>query len=226
MTRTVEVFTGAYASGKSEISINRALMLHNEGKPVALVDLDTVEPAYTLRPIKETIEKFGIKVIAQTGYIGLGEAGNVITGEQQNCLLYSQDIVIDVGYGASGLDILEIINGIDKEENLNIYIVINASKPETSNTDDIVEYIKWSQGSGNYSWKKFSGIISNTHFAEQTEKDDVIKGFEKTQKAAEILKLPIKAISVSQEIFEQFESDNYKGIPLWKLERFMPKALW
>jgi len=226
MARNVEVYTGAYASGKSEISINRALMLHSEGKQVTLVDLDTVEPAYTLRPIKEDLEKFGIKVVAQTGYIGLGEAGNVITGEQQNCLLYSGDIVIDVGYGASGLDILEVITGIEAEENLSIYIVINASKPETSNVDDIVEYVKWSQGSGNYSWKKFSGIISNTHFAELTEKEDVIAGFRKTQKAAEILNLPIIALTVSEKIYSEFGSDNYENIPLWPLKRFMPKALW
>jgi len=226
MGRKVEVYTGAYASGKSEISINRALMLHNEGKQITLVDLDTVEPAYTLRPIKENLETFGIKVIAQTGYIGLGEAGNVITGEQQNCLLFPGDIVIDVGYGASGLDILEIITGIEKEDDLNIHIVINASKPETSNVDDIVEYVKWSQGSGNYNWKKFSGIISNTHFADQTEKDDVIAGFKKTQKAAEILNLPIIALTVSETVYPEFGSDNFEGIPLWPLKRFMPKALW
>ncbi|MDD3012529.1 MAG: hypothetical protein PHC34_02360 [Candidatus Gastranaerophilales bacterium] len=226
MTRKVEVYTGAYASGKSEISINRALMLHEEGKQITLVDLDTVEPAYTLRPIKDDLEKFGIKVIAQTGYIGLGEAGNVITGEQQNCLLFPNDIVIDVGYGASGLDILEIITGIEKEENLNIYIVLNASKPETSNVDDIVEYVKWSQGTGNYNWKKFSGIISNTHFAEQTTKDDVITGFRKIQKAAEILNLPIIAITVAENIFAEFGSDKFEGIPLWSLKRFMLKALW
>ena len=42
MSRIVEIFTGAYASGKSEISINRALMLKSEDSPVTLVDLDTV----------------------------------------------------------------------------------------------------------------------------------------------------------------------------------------
>ena len=51
MTRTVEVFTGAYASGKSETSINRALQYVKAGKSITLVDLDTVEPAYCMRPI-------------------------------------------------------------------------------------------------------------------------------------------------------------------------------
>ena len=56
MTRTVEVYTGAYASGKSETSINRALQYVKGGKNITLVDLDTVEPAYCMRPIEKTLK--------------------------------------------------------------------------------------------------------------------------------------------------------------------------
>lgn len=227
MTRIVEVFTGAYASGKSEISINRAMMLKSEDAPVTLVDLDTVEPAYTLRPLKKELETYGIKVITQESYFGLGETGNVITPQQQNCLKLSSDnIVIDVGYGAGGLDILNLVTGIEEEKNLTIYIVINASKPETSSRDQIVEYVKWSLGTGNQKWKAFSGIISNTHFSDETEPADVLKGFEITRQAAEILDLPIRAITVSEKLYPELESMVYNGIPVWTLKRFMPKALW
>ena len=86
MSRFVEVYTGAYASGKSEISVNRAIALSQTDK-VTLVDLDTVEPAYTLRPIQKEIEETkGIKVITQEDYFGLGETGNTITPFQMNCL--------------------------------------------------------------------------------------------------------------------------------------------
>jgi len=227
MKRIVEVYTGAYASGKSEISINRAFMLKSEDSPVTLVDLDTVEPAYTLRPLKKELDAKGINVITQESYFGLGETGNVITPQQQNCLKLNNDnIIIDVGYGAGGLDILNLITGIEEEENLNIYIVINASKPETSTVELIVEYVKWSMGTGEQKWKSFSGIISNTHFSDETEPEDVLKGFELTNKAAEILNLPIRAITVSEKLYPQLESLIYNGIPVWTLKRFMPKALW
>lgn len=227
MTRIVEIFTGAYASGKSEISINRALMLKTEDFPVTLVDLDTVEPAYTLRPLKNELETYGIQVITQESYFGLGETGNIITPQQQNCLKLNNDnIVIDVGYGAGGLDILNLVTGIEDEKNLNIYIVINASKPETSTIDQIVEYVKWSIGVEREKWKAFSGIISNTHFSDETELADVLKGFEITSKAAEILNLPIRAITVSEKLYPQMESVIHSGIPVWALKRFMPKAMW
>jgi hypothetical protein len=227
MTRIVEIYTGAYASGKSEISINRALMLKEEDSPVTLVDLDTVEPAYTLRPLKKELETHGIKIITQESYFGLGETGNVITPQQQNCLKLNNDnMIIDVGYGAGGLDILNLVTGIEDEENLNIYIVINASKPETSTVDKIVEYVQWSCGLDKQKWKVLSGIISNTHFSDETEPSDVLKGFELARKAAEILNLPIRAITVSEKLYPQLESVIFSGVPVWTLKRFMPKALW
>lgn len=226
MSRIVEVFTGAYASGKSEISINRALMLSKLQEKLTLVDLDTVEPAYTLRPLKKELDKLGITVITQEDYFGLGEAGNVVTNAQINCLNNKGNIVIDVGYGVGGLDILELIQGIEQEEDLKIYIVINTSKPETATVDDIVSYINWSSGDGTHKWKKLSGIISNTHFGDQTEKADIVRGLETTKKAAEKLNLPVIALGVPEELYPEFESDTYENVPIWVLKRYMPKALW
>ena len=40
----IEAYVGEYASGKSENAVNRAVALHRQGRPVTLVDLDTVEP--------------------------------------------------------------------------------------------------------------------------------------------------------------------------------------
>ena len=128
LKRTVEVFTGAYASGKSESALNRALQYAKRGKDITLVDLDTVEPAYCLRPIIEELKEKGISIIAQTDYFGLGEAGSYVTAEQINCLSKNGDMIIDVGYGASGLDILDILNNIEQEKDLRIYLVVNTSK--------------------------------------------------------------------------------------------------
>lgn len=226
-TRIVEIYTGAYASGKSEISINRALMLKKDDFKVTLVDLDTVEPAYTLRPIKNKIETMGVKVITQESYFGLGETGNVITPAQQNCLKVTDDnIVIDVGYGASGLDILNLVTEIEKEQNLNIYIVINTSKHETSSVEEIVKYVKWSVGTSDQDWKKFSGIICNPHFGDETSVEDILRGFEITRKASEILNIPIRALTVNESLYAGLESLICAGIPVWTLKRLMPEALW
>ena len=225
MNRVVEVYTGAYASGKSEISINRALML-NEKQDVTLVDMDTVEPAYTLRPIKKQIEELGVKVITQENSFGLGETGNIITGEQLNCLQLLGDMVIDVGYGVGGLDILEILTGIENEKSMKIYIVINTAKPETCSVENIVEYVNWTARTGDCRWKKFSGIISNTHLSYETTVEDVLRGYKITKKAAENLNLPIIAVTIAEELAKKITPSDVDNNEIWTLKRFMPKALW
>ena len=225
MTRTVEVYAGAYASGKSETAINRARQFALQHKKITLVDLDTVEPAYTLRPLAGELEKNGIDVITQLEYFGLGEAGSYITPYQMNCLSADGDIIIDVGYGASGLDILDILTNIEKEKDLKIYLVINTSKFETSSVENIQEYFEFSQGLEKRSWKKFAGIISNTHFGDETTKEDVIKGYELTKKAAQKIGIPIRAIGVDEKLMADFDF-TYDGVDVWIYKRFMPRAFW
>ena len=70
--RTVEIYTGAYTSGKSENAINRAIEYTKQKKDITLVDLDTVEPAYCMRPIEKEIRTLGINVMRQCDYFGLG----------------------------------------------------------------------------------------------------------------------------------------------------------
>lgn len=225
MTRLVEVYAGAYASGKSETSLNRARHLVEQGKKITLVDLDSVEPAYTLRPIAKELGDLGINVITQPDNFGLGEAASYVTPAQINCLKNDGDIIIDVGYGAGGLDILDIINDIDKENDLRIYLVVNTSKFETSTVDNIIEYVSFSEGLEKRPWKKFSGFISNTHFGDETTKEDIINGYEKLKKASTQLNLPIRAIGVPLNLANEFES-MYDNIEIWTYKRMMPKAFW
>lgn len=225
MTRTVEVYAGAYASGKSETAINRARQYAKQHKQITLVDLDTVEPAYTLRPIANELEKERINVITQPEYFGLGEAGSYITPAQQNCLSVKGDMVIDVGYGASGLDMLDILAGIDNENDLQIYLVINTSKFETANVENLTEYVTFSEGLEKRPWKKFNGFISNTHFGDETTKEDIIRGYNIVKQVSEKLNIPVRAIGVDRKLAAEFDL-TYDGVEVWVYDRIMPTALW
>ena len=225
MSRIVEVYAGAYASGKSETSINRARQYANRGEKITLVDLDSVEPAYTLRPIAQDLEKMGISVITQPDNFGLGEAASYVTSAQVNCLAKDGDIIIDVGYGAGGLDILDILNNIENENDIRIYLVVNTSKFETSTVENIVEYLTFSEGLEKREWKKFTGLISNTHFGDETTKEDIIRGYEKLKEASKLVNIPIIAIGVDEKLSKEFDK-TYDGVDVWIYKRMMPKAFW
>ena len=223
MTRVIEIYAGAYASGKSETALNRARQYALQQKPITLVDLDTVEPAYTLRPIANDLRQMGINVITQPDNFGLGEAASYVTPAQVNFLSNDGDIIVDVGYGAGGLDILDIVNNIDKETNLKAYLVVNTAKFETSTVDNIVEYIDFARGSERK--YDFSGMISNTHFGDDTTKEDVINGYNKLKIASEKINIPIRAIGVDEKLTQNFGL-TYDGIDVWIYKRMMPKAFW
>lgn len=223
MARVIEIYAGAYASGKSETALNRARQYAQLNKPITLVDLDTVEPAYTLRPIANDLRKMGINVITQPDNFGLGEAASYVTPAQVNFLSNDGDIIVDVGYGAGGLDILDIVNNIDKETNLQAYLVVNTAKFETSTIDNIIEYVDFARGSERK--YDFSGMISNTHFGDETTKEDIINGYNKLKIASQKVNIPIRAIGIDEKLVQDFGL-TYDGVEVWAYKRMMPKAFW
>ena len=223
MARVIEIYAGAYASGKSETALNRARQYPQLNKPITLVDLDTVEPAYTLRPIANDLRKMGVNVITQPDNFGLGEAASYVTPAQVNFLSNDGDIIVDVGYGAGGLDILDIVNNIDKETNLQAYLVVNTAKFETSTIDNIIEYVDFARGSERK--YDFSGMISNTHFGDETTKEDIINGYNKLKIASQKVNIPIRAIGIDEKLAQDFAL-TYDGVEVWAYKRMMPKAFW
>lgn len=225
--RTVKIYTGAYASGKSENALNEAIRYIKENKKITLVDLDTVEPAYCMRPIEAKLRSYGIDLILQSDYFGLGEAGSYVTNEQINCLQKTDgDIIIDVGYGVTGLDTLDILNKIDEEENIEINLVVNTSKFETRDTDSILEYIEFNSGENKKPWKKITGLISNTHLGDETTYEDIIRGYNILKEVSLKTSIPIIAISADKKFEDKFQSALYENIPVNFLDRHMPEALW
>lgn len=227
MSRWIEVYTGAYASGKSETAINRALTRHNKGEELTLVDLDTVEPAYTLRPIKKDLQAMGLSVVAhdRDDSFGLGEAGTYIIPEQKMCLKRKENLIIDVGYGSGGIDTLVLLEDILLEADLQIYMVINPKKFETSSSENIIEHVKWSTEGQKQVWK-LTGFICNPHFSDDTEIKDILDGYKIVKEASEKLNVPIRAINVKESLYEDFIKTGFNEVEIWKIKRFMPKALW
>jgi len=123
--RVVEAYVGEYASGKSENAINRALQLAALNQPVTLADLDLVEPCYTLRSLQEILNKKGIDVLAWTTAqtIGLGEAGQTLHPACRWALKRPGNVILDIGYGTHGANILNLLEGADCEPDLRVILV-------------------------------------------------------------------------------------------------------
>jgi len=219
--RIIEAYVGEYASGKSENAVNRALELVRAGRQVTLVDLDLVEPFYTLRPIKQELTSQGVTVIAweTCETMGLGEAGSVIKPEMRWALHRSGDIILDIGYGVEGAKTLNLVEGAAQNPDLKVFVVVNVYRPMTSTKDDIVAYVS--------ELGLTHGLINNSHLGDETKPKDVEKGARIVTEAARRLGLPVIATAVDIKFKEHFSAGyDCMGNPVRFLTRFMQNTFW
>lgn len=220
MLKRVEVFVGEYASGKSEIAVNRALALLRSGQQVTLVDLDLVEPTYTLRPLKRCLESQGIDVIAweTEETLGLGEAGMQLHPAVKGIMQRSGYLVCDVGYGVFGSEVLALVEGLLEYPQLAVYLVVNTCRPMTRNVSLIVEEAQ--------RFKPLHGLLNNTHLGQETTPMLVQEGARVVQAAAAQLQLPVIASAALVEIAAQLGERDICGNPVWPLQRYLHLAFW
>jgi hypothetical protein len=217
--RILEAYVGEYASGKSENAINRALSLLGGDQAVTLVDLDLVEPFYTLRPLKTQLTAMGLDVVAweTKDFLGFGEAGSVIMPQMRWVLKREGHVILDVGYGVSGSRVFNLLEGYEASD-LKIVAVVNASRPMTATVEDIIEYL---QG-----FDRLDGVINNTHLGDETDLPVILQGVNIISDAAEVLGIPVVATAADERFRAGLGETDPRGNPVRYLQRFMPKAYW
>lgn len=217
--RVVEAYVGEYASGKSELAINRALELKHLGHMVTLVDLDTVEPFYTLRPIKQTLEEKGLFVIgySREDAFGLGETGAMLNPAARWALWRQGDIILDIGYGVFGAQTLNLVEGAGESTDLRVMAVINYSRPLTASRQRIIDYIG--------SLGRVDAIVANTHLGDETTVEVIKRGNEAIVAVARELGIPVDYMAVDKNMMEFIKQDEFE-VPVKFIDRYMPQALW
>lgn len=202
------------------MAVNRALELAREGRKVNLVDLDIVEPCYTLRPIKKELEQAGTTVLAweTKDTVGLGEAGNIIKPECRWALYREGDVILDIGYGVEGAKTLNLLEGVEETPELQIFVVINTKRPMTSTVPEILDYIN--------ELGPVDGLINNTHLGDETTPDTVQEGARIVSEVSNILGIPAVATAADQEVAKQIGPKDCMGNPVRPLVRYMPHTFW
>ncbi len=220
MDRIAEASVGEYASGKSQNAVNRSLDLARQGREVTLVDLDLVEPVYTLRPLKQSLEAEGIAVIAweTKETVGLGEAGIVLHPAMRWPLRRPGDVILDNGYGAKGHSVLNLLEGIEEEKDFTVLLVVNPFRPLTATEGAILAYIR--------EIGRADALIANGSRGEETTVADIVSSFQLVRRAAEAAGLPVAALSVEERFRPDFPGTELDGVPLRWIKRWMPRGFW
>lgn len=186
---------------------------------VTIVDLDTVEPFYTLRPIKKTLEAKGLKVISQTeeDAFGLGETGAMLNPRARWALMNEGDIILDIGYGVNGARTLNLVEGAYESNELKILAVINYTRPMTNSLERIKEYI--------LDLGRIDAIVANTHLADQTTLELLINGNNQIIKAAAETSIPVAYVALDSR-WRDSNLEQQFNVPVKYIDRYMPAAMW
>jgi len=219
--RVVEAYIGEYASGKSEVALNRALsLLAKDGQEVTLVDLDLVEPFYTLRPIKKELEEKGLHVVAweTKNTMGLGEAGTLIKPEMRWVLKRPGHIILDIGYGVEGAKKLRLIEDAQPGGEVKVYVVTNIARPITGDVASIIEYVQ--------TLGHVDGLINNSHLGDDTDIEIIQEGARVVSQAAQELGLPVVWTTADIKFRDRLGEKDVMGNPVMYLKRHMNRTFW
>ncbi|MFZ5975349.1 MAG: ATP-binding protein [Bacillota bacterium] len=204
--KRITVFTGNFGSGKTELAINTALGLREEGKRVRLVDVDIINPYFKSSFRRAMLEDAGVYVIGPNSEGALPPEIISVFDDRET---YG---VFDVGGDPVGATVL----GRYKErfdeaaDSLEVLYVVNACRP-LSDTPERV--LKMMDDIERKSRLKINALINNTNLAAMTTADELIAGQEMLAEIAQKRGLCIKWITGRPEVLSAFreKAGAYEG---------------
>lgn len=204
----IKIFTGHFGSGKTEVAINYSIKMSKEGKKVALVDMDTINPYFSIRDIKVKIEKdYMIRVISTSKDLINAEL-MVLSAEILSVFNdKSYEVILDVGGDDVGARVLGVYNKYFEEEGYSMYYILNNSRMETLNCITASKYLKSIELASKL---KVTGIISNSHMMKETESRHILKGDIESFELSKFLNIPYK-YTVCTKKFEEVIKDKVNG---------------
>lgn len=198
--KRINLFTGHFGSGKTEIAVNYARSLREAGvEKVTIVDLDIVNPYFCSRDLTEELARDGIRVISQGAHLSNAEL-MVVTPEVLSAFNQKDHTVIfDVGGDDLGAVALGQYNRFFKEEPYEMFFVINASRPLTKDLPSAREYLEAIQRTSRL---HVTQLVNNTNLSYDTDLSGILAGEALTRELSQVLGIPQAFTAVRRDLAE------------------------
>ena len=214
-SKRVTIIAGNYGSGKTNIAVNYAIKLADDGKKVSVADLDIVNPYFRSKDSKDVMQAKGIRLISSdfansnVDTPALPADAYAITDDKTS---FS---VVDVGGDDRGaLALGRYAPEILKENDYEMLFVINKYRPLTSDAYSCIEVMREIEYACGI---KFTGIINNSNLGTDTEVKHIENSFSYADEVSSLSGLPIVMTTVDKRLYD-FVCD--------KKENIMPLELY
>jgi DNA repair exonuclease SbcCD nuclease subunit len=216
--KRINIFTGHFGSGKTEVSVNYAIKLIEKGKITAIVDFDIVNPYFRTADVKELLEKKGIWVV--TSQYANTNVDVPALPPEINTIFEKKEytIVLDVGGDEIGARVLSRYREEILKDDYEIFFVVSARRPMTDTAEKIVEVISEIEYSSRL---KITKLVNNTNLLDSTEIEDIVEGQRLVEEVSARLNIPIAFTSGFSEVMKEYE----KGVAAHSTPLFMMDKL-
>ena len=205
--KRLNIITGHYGSGKTEFAINYALRLKEAFGSATICDMDIVNPYFRTHDASEFLMQSGIKVIAPE-YAGTNLDLPSLPSDIFSVFAdRSAAAVLDVGGDEDGAIALGQYYPHIKQEDYDMFMVVNTKRPDTSDAESIISLAREIQA---VSRCNITAIVNNANLSYLSCKDDFIGSFEVLDEVSQKLSVPVKYIAGSPDILAQLDSDAEK----------------
>ncbi|MFZ5979588.1 MAG: cobalamin biosynthesis protein CbiA [Candidatus Zixiibacteriota bacterium] len=202
------------------MSVNLAkLLIHSQSQPVAIADLDIVNPYFRSREAVRELDALGIKSLIPPGSQSYADLP-IIIPEIRGAIERNEGVLIlDVGGDDTGAKVLSSLSDAFAADSYDLLLVLNANRPFTANLEGCLKMIHAIEAASRL---KFTGIISNTHLMDYTTLEIVLDGLKLAEKVSAATKLPVYFLSSTSDIIDKINPRNFT-YPVLTLERSLLK---
>lgn len=196
----VFVILGPYGTGKSEISLNIALLLKAQGRSTALADLDIINPYFRSREQERMLAEKGIRLIAPEGAIRHADLPSVPPGLWTLLQDESLSGVIDLGGDKAGARVLAGWAQQIVQHKPQVWYVFNRARFDNATLNKTVGSLRQLEAQAGLA---ITGILHNTHLLSETEGDTIREGAKSARELAQACSLPLVAHCVPQRLVDE-----------------------
>ena len=217
--RRMTLFAGHYGSGKTNIAVNYALWLRSLGKPVALGDLDIVNPYYRAKDSQAELEAAGIRVIA-SAYANSNVDVPAIPQEMYALTENRETFaVMDIGGDDRGaLALGRYMPAIAEENDYDMLFVYNRSRPLTRDAQSALGVMREIETACGL---PFTAIVHNTNLGRETTAQTILDARDTIRELCGLSGLPLLFTAVRSDLAPTLPDDIGEIFPLT-----LQKTIW
>ena len=198
MPKRLTLFAGHYGSGKTNIAVNYAIHLKDEGYPVVIADLDIVNPYFRTKDSEKELKEKEIELLCSP-YAGSNLDIPALPQEMYRAVQDKNTYaVMDIGGDDAGAVALgRFAPFIEEEDNFEMIFVVNFFRPLTRTAEEALIIMREVEAASHL---KFTSIMNNSNLGEDTTAEDILSTVSEIKKLSEISGLPLIMTSAKKEI--------------------------